>query len=120
MIGLNSITIYLGKRVIDFSYASQFLVGGAAGLAVRFGPLVLAAGSIAAAWIFLYFLYRKNVFLRVESRPQLSAAAALAVRLRNTNPSPINTTAATRLTTIARRPAFWKNRMPAARKRTTP
>lgn len=65
VIGLNSITIYLGKRVIDFSYASRFLFGGAAGLSGRFEPVVLAAGSIAAAWVFLYFLYRKKVFLRV-------------------------------------------------------
>ncbi len=65
VIGLNSITIYLGQRVIDFDYASNFLFGGAAGLAGRFGPVVLAAGSIAAAWVFLYFLYRQKIFLRV-------------------------------------------------------
>jgi predicted acyltransferase len=65
VIGLNSITIYLGKRLIDFSFSSVFLFGGLAGLAGRFQPVVIIVGTIAVEWVFLYFLYKKKIFLRV-------------------------------------------------------
>lgn len=65
VIGLNSITIYLGTRLIDFDYTSQFLFGGLARLSGAAGVLVLEAGAIAVEWLILYFLYRQKVFLRV-------------------------------------------------------
>lgn len=65
VIGLNSITIYLGSRMIDFDFTSRFWFGGLARLAGAAGPLVLIAGTIAVEWVVLYFLYKKNVFLRV-------------------------------------------------------
>ena len=65
VIGLNSITIYLGTRMVDFGYTGKFLFGGLARLAGEAGVLVLLAGTIAVEWLVLYFLYKKNVFLRV-------------------------------------------------------
>ncbi len=65
VIGMNSITIYLGVKLIDMEHSSRTLFGGAAGLAGAAGPLVLIAGVLAVEWVFLYFLYKKNVFLRV-------------------------------------------------------
>jgi predicted acyltransferase len=65
IIGLNSITIYMGTRIVDFDYSSKFLFGGLAGLAGNAGPLVLLAGTIAVEWLVLYGLYKKDVFLRV-------------------------------------------------------
>jgi predicted acyltransferase len=65
VIGLNSITIYLGSRMIDFEFTSRFWFGGLARLAGAAGPLVLIAGTITVEWIVLYVLYKKNVFLRV-------------------------------------------------------
>ena len=65
VIGLNSITIYLGKRLVDFRFSSAFLFGGLAGLAGRFQPVVLIVGVIIVEWVFLYFLYKKKIFLRV-------------------------------------------------------
>ena len=65
VIGLNSITIYLGSRMIDFGYTSQFWFGGLARLAGPAGVLVLGAGVIAVEWLVLYLLYKKRVFLRV-------------------------------------------------------
>jgi predicted acyltransferase len=65
IIGLNSITIYLGARMVDFDYTSKFWFGGLAGLVGTAGPLVLLAGTLAVEWLVLYFLYKKNVFLRV-------------------------------------------------------
>lgn len=65
IIGLNSITIYLGTRMVDFDATSKFWFGGLARLAGTAGVLVLEAGTIAVEWLVLYFLYRKKVFLRV-------------------------------------------------------
>lgn len=65
VIGLNSITIYLGKRLFDFGHTSDFLFGGLARLSGRFGPVVLVLGIIVVEWALLYFLYRKRIFLRV-------------------------------------------------------
>ncbi len=45
VIGLNSITIYLGTRMIDFDHTSQFLFGGLARLSGTAGVLVLEAGA---------------------------------------------------------------------------
>jgi predicted acyltransferase len=65
VIGLNSITIYLGTRMVDFDFTSKFWFGGLARLAGGAGDLVLLAGTIAVEWLVLYALYKKNVFLRV-------------------------------------------------------
>jgi predicted acyltransferase len=65
VIGMNSITIYLGTRMVDFDYTSKFWFGGLARLAGGSGVLVLEAGAIAVEWLVLYFLFKKNVFLRV-------------------------------------------------------
>ncbi len=65
VIGLNSITIYLGVRLIDFKHTSEFLFGGLGRLCGAYGELVLVAGAIGIEWLALYFLYKKKVFLRV-------------------------------------------------------
>lgn len=66
VIGMNSITIYLAQRFIGFGTASKFFLGGVAGLLPeQWGHLVLGLGYVAACWLFLWFLYRKNVFLKV-------------------------------------------------------
>jgi len=63
--GLNSITIYLGTRVIDFHHTSGFLFGWIGKLGGEFGPTIIISGIIVLEWLFLYFLYKKNIFLRV-------------------------------------------------------
>jgi predicted acyltransferase len=65
VIGLNSITIYLGGRIIDFYYTSEFLLGWLSKPAGVFGPVVIIIGMINAEWLFLYYLYKKKIFLRV-------------------------------------------------------
>ena len=66
VIGMNSITIYLAQRFVGFGTASKFFLGGLAGLLPEhWGHLVLGLGYISACWLFLWFLYRKNVFLKV-------------------------------------------------------
>jgi predicted acyltransferase len=65
VVGMNSITIYLGSRIVDFETTSKFLFGGLARLSGGAGALVLGAGVIALEWLALYFLFKKRVFLKV-------------------------------------------------------
>ena len=65
VIGLNSITIYLGVRIIDFRHMSEFLLGWIANPLSEFGPVVIITGLIIAEWLFLYYLYKNKIFLRV-------------------------------------------------------
>ncbi len=65
VIGMNSITIYLGVKVIDFRYISDFLFGGLANHLGDFGPVLAGIAYLAVVWLFLYYLYKKKIFLRV-------------------------------------------------------
>jgi len=65
VIGLNSITIYLGARIIDFWHASEFTLGFLANATDDYGQAILAIGVIALEWLFLYYLYKNKIFLRV-------------------------------------------------------
>ena len=66
VIGMNSITIYLGVQMVHFGHTSGFLFGGLVGKAEE--PLRAVLGSVAYIttwWIVLLFMYRKKIFLRV-------------------------------------------------------
>ena len=65
VIGLNSITIYLGGRIIDFYYTSGFLLGWLAKPAGEWGQVIIILGMITVEWLFLYYLYKNKIFLRV-------------------------------------------------------
>jgi predicted acyltransferase len=69
VIGVNAITIYVGQRFIGFPQMTDFFLGGAvqkAGdKAGEFGPVIRAAGVLLFEWLFLYWLYRQRLFLRV-------------------------------------------------------
>ncbi|HEY5511296.1 MAG TPA: DUF5009 domain-containing protein [Prolixibacteraceae bacterium] len=62
VIGMNAITIYLGSAVFDFRNAANFFVGF---LQPSLGAWIVILGAIVLEWLVLYFLYKKNVFLRV-------------------------------------------------------
>lgn len=65
-IGMNSITIYVGNMYIDFEYTANRVFGGLARVSgEELAPIVATAGLLAVEWAMLYFLYRKNIFLRV-------------------------------------------------------
>lgn len=66
VIGLNSITIYLGQHIIPFKNISNYFFKGVAGLCPEpVEALILKIASFAVAWLFLWFLYKKKVFLKV-------------------------------------------------------
>lgn len=66
VIGMNSITIYLAQRIIGFNKSAEFFFTGLTGLLPENAqPLIQSAGYIAVCWVFLYFLYRHRIFLKV-------------------------------------------------------
>lgn len=66
VVGLNSITIYLAQRIIGFSGINRFFLSGLAGLCPdALADLILRIGYVTVCWLFLYFLYKKNIFLKV-------------------------------------------------------
>ncbi len=65
VIGLNSITIYLGKKIIDFMHTSEFLLGFLAGPTAIYSDVILIIGMIAIEWLLLYYLYKNKIFLKV-------------------------------------------------------
>jgi predicted acyltransferase len=66
VVGMNSITIYLAQVIINFGHTSKFFIGGIAGkFPELWANLINTTGYIAVCWLFLYFLYKKNIFLKV-------------------------------------------------------
>lgn len=66
VVGMNSITIYMAQKVISFSHTNKFFFGGISSkLPPEWSELLLSGGYVLVCWLFLYFLYRKRVFLKV-------------------------------------------------------
>ena len=65
VIGLNPITIYMGQEIIDFEHIAKYFVGGALQFIPAWEAVVFAASVLAVKWLFLYFLYRQKLYLRV-------------------------------------------------------
>jgi predicted acyltransferase len=66
VIGLNSITIYMANRMIDFVHTAKFIFGGTVNLFPEaWMPMLSALFTVTVCWVFLYVLYRKKIFLKV-------------------------------------------------------
>ena len=66
VIGMNPITLYMAKSLIDFSGPVDHIFGGLIGFAgPGLQPVLTACFVILFEWLFLYFLYKKKIFLRV-------------------------------------------------------
>jgi predicted acyltransferase len=66
VIGLNSITIYMAQKIVDFSHISDFLGKGTVLLFPQtLQPLIHSIFYLIIIWSFLYILYRKAIFLKV-------------------------------------------------------
>jgi predicted acyltransferase len=66
VIGMNSILIYLSDDFIKWRYTTEALFKWLVQLTGQpYDIVVLAICMVTVKWMFLYFLYRKKVFLRV-------------------------------------------------------
>ncbi len=65
VIGMNAITLYLADRIIDFESITRFFLQGTLPVFGQLQPLVWSCSVIFTAWLFVYFLYRQKIFLRV-------------------------------------------------------
>lgn len=66
VIGLNSLTIYLAYRFIDFRHSSHLLFSGLyTPTPEPWHEVFEAFGALVLVWLFLYFLYRKRLFLKI-------------------------------------------------------
>lgn len=66
VIGLNSITIYMAQKIINFGSIRNFFLGGLVEiLPETWGAVVNYAGFVTVCWLFLYFLYRQKIFLKI-------------------------------------------------------
>jgi len=66
VIGMNPITIYLTERIVNFRATNRFFFGGISALLPEtWAHFVDGIGLTAIAWVFLYILYKKKIFLKV-------------------------------------------------------
>ena len=65
VIGLNPITIYVAQGIFDFGIIANIFIHGFRNNLGSFEPVFVAFCTLAVKWLFLYFLYRKKIFLKV-------------------------------------------------------
>ena len=66
IIGLNSLVIYLAVRFVDFNGSSRLLFAGIYKHAPEnWHEVYNALGGFVLVWLFLYFLYRHKIFVKV-------------------------------------------------------
>ncbi|MEK7719940.1 MAG: DUF5009 domain-containing protein [Bacteroidota bacterium] len=67
IIGMNSLTIYWVQLIMGYRHdiPDFFLAGITKMLPLTAQPLMSAIGYTATCWLFLYFLYRQKIFLKV-------------------------------------------------------
>jgi predicted acyltransferase len=64
VIGMNAVTIWVGQRFIDFKFTSDAIFLGVSKYFGILQPLFLAICLVGLKWLFLWFLYKKNIFLK--------------------------------------------------------
>jgi predicted acyltransferase len=65
VIGANSITIYLARHFFNFREVGLIFTHGFINYIGAWKPFTIELGSVVAGWLFLYYLYRQKIFLRV-------------------------------------------------------
>lgn len=65
VIGMNAITIYVIQMLFDFGIIVDILIHGFVGRMGNFGEAFFFFCMVAIKWLFLYFLYKKKIFLKV-------------------------------------------------------
>jgi predicted acyltransferase len=66
VIGMNSILIYMSGRFLNWQYSTNAFLGWLGQLIGNpYNAVVMAICVVLVKWVFLYFMYKKKVFLRV-------------------------------------------------------
>lgn len=66
VVGMNSLTIYLIYRFVNFRNTSRLLFEGLyKPLGENWFPVMESLGALILVWLLLYFLYRKKIFFKV-------------------------------------------------------
>ena len=66
VIGMNSILIYMAPKFIDFDKLNHSVFEGVFGLfPEQYYAVVESVGFLAVMWLFVYFMYRHRIFLKV-------------------------------------------------------
>jgi predicted acyltransferase len=66
VIGTNSIIVYVGSSIIDWQYTSKSVFGGFINIApAGWQDFILFSGMVLLQWSVLYWLYRRNIFIKV-------------------------------------------------------
>lgn len=65
VIGVNSITIYVVPRFLAFRNIVAFFFGGVIKHSAPYDSVLAPLLFLLVEWLFLYYLYRKQIFLRV-------------------------------------------------------
>lgn len=66
VIGMNSLLIYLVMRFVDLNESSRLLFSGIYKYAgEKWMDVFNALGALIIVWLFLYFLYKKRIFIKV-------------------------------------------------------
>jgi predicted acyltransferase len=66
VIGMNSLTIYMVYRFVNFRHTSRLLFEGLyVPLDEKWHSVFESFGALALVWFFLYFLYRKKIFFKI-------------------------------------------------------
>jgi predicted acyltransferase len=66
VIGMNSILIYLSGHFINWEFATKGIFGWLGEISpVVIAPVIMALCYVLVKWLFLYFMYRQKLFLKV-------------------------------------------------------
>jgi predicted acyltransferase len=65
VIGMNAITIYVAERLFRFRIITNIFVHGFIDYLGPFRPLFYSVCVAATAWLFLWFLHRQKIYLKV-------------------------------------------------------
>lgn len=66
VIGMNSLTIYLAYQFIDFNYSSERIFKSLYMYTPeKWQEVFQALGATILVWLFLYFLYKKKIFIKI-------------------------------------------------------
>ncbi len=65
VIGMNAIAVYVATHLFDFTQIGNVFVGGLLKHLGVWAGFVEASAALAVVWLILYFMYRKNTFIKI-------------------------------------------------------